>query len=129
MPKNLPALVASLAAAMLLNATTLTLPASALPLQTGGMIATTEPATTEPAATPVQWRRGPRGLRWFGPGPGVAILGGVLIGGAIVAAAIAEHRADGNAMRRCAREFPSFDPRSGTFVDGRGEVVVCPYLY
>jgi hypothetical protein len=81
------------------------------------------------ALTPVQWRWGWRGPRWWGPGPGVAVLGGVIVGGALVAAAIAEHRAEAAAMRRCAVEFRSFDPRSGTFIDHYGEVRVCPYLY
>jgi BA14K-like protein len=81
------------------------------------------------AASPVQWRRGWGGHRWWGPGPGVAILGGVIVGGALVAAAIAERRAEAAAMHRCAVEFRSFDPRGGTFIDRYGEVRVCPYLY
>ena len=79
-------------------------------------------------AKPVQWRRGGGGLRWFGPGPGLAVLGGVIIGGALVASAIAERRASDSDIRRCSRDFPEFDPRSGTWVDRHGEVRVCPYL-
>jgi hypothetical protein len=60
---------------------------------------------------------------------GVGILGGLLIGGVIVAAAVAEHRASGDSMRRCARGYPSFDPRSGTYVSRDGAVRVCPHLH
>ncbi|MCB1510494.1 MAG: BA14K family protein [Hyphomicrobiaceae bacterium] len=78
----------------------------------------------------VQWRRGRRGgMRWHGPGAGVAILGGVILGGALVASAIAERRARDTDLNRCARDFRDFDPRTGTFVDNRGDVRVCPYLH
>jgi hypothetical protein len=72
------------------------------------------------------WRRGWGHRGWWGPGP---VLGGIIIGGALVAAAIAEHRASASAMRACARDFRSFDPRSGTFIDRDGVARVCPYLY
>jgi hypothetical protein len=74
----------------------------------------------------IDYRRGWRGGRGGG---GLAILGGLLIGGAIVAAAIAENRASDGAMRRCAANYRSFDPRSGTYIDRNGDVRVCPYLY
>ena len=79
--------------------------------------------------TKVYWRRGwgwGWGPRWRGPG---AVVGGIIIGGALVASAIAEHRATDYAIRRCADDFPGFDPRSGTFVNRYGERRVCPYLY
>ena len=53
----------------------------------------------------------------------------IIVGGALVAAAVAEHRASGDDMRRCARDFPNFDPRSGTYENRHGEVLVCPYLH
>ena len=83
-----------------------------------------------PHVSQIYWRRGwgwGWGPRWWGPGP--AIVGGILIGGALVASAIAEHRATDYAIRRCAEDFPGFDPRSGTFVNRYGERRVCPYLY
>lgn len=66
-----------------------------------------------------------RGWGWAGP----AIVGGIVIGGALTAAAIAERRASAASMRRCALDFPTFEPASGTFVDGAGVVKICPYLY
>jgi hypothetical protein len=90
-------------------------------------------------ATPVYWRGRPWG--WgggWGPGWGPrygygwsapAVVGGLIIGGALVATAVAEHRAADAAMRRCAEDFPSFDPRTGTFRNRYGERRVCPYLY
>lgn len=67
-----------------------------------------------------------RGWGWWGPG---AVAGAIIIGGAVTAAAIAEHRARDADVARCARDFPSYRPSSGTFVDATGEVRVCPYLY
>ncbi|RUO97908.1 hypothetical protein [Hyphomicrobium sp.] len=72
-------------------------------------------------ATQVGWRHG--GWGW---GPG-ALVGGI-IGGAIIAAAISEHRAAPRDMDRCARDFPDFSYRTGTYIDGRGVERVCPYL-
>jgi hypothetical protein len=85
-------------------------------------------------AAPVYWRGRPWGWGWgWGPrwgwGPGPAVVGGMIIGGALIATAIAEHRASQSAMRRCEEDFPSFDPRSGTFRNRYGERRVCPYLY
>lgn len=76
-------------------------------------------------ATPVWWRQ-----RWggWGPGAGLGIIGGVIIGGALIANAVAERRADDGAMRACARDFPDFSWRTGTFVDNYGHRRVCPYL-
>lgn len=62
---------------------------------------------------------------WWGP----AVVGGVVVGGAITAAAIAEQRASAANLRRCALEFPSFEAKSGTYVNPDGVVRVCPYLY
>lgn len=108
-------------------------------------------AAADAQATPVQYYGyrgyGPRygyygGPRFYGsygyPGrygyyrrhrgwnPGAAIVGGVAA--AIIAGAIVEGRARGDDVERCAAEFRSFDPRSGTYVTYGGEVRVCPYL-
>ena len=64
------------------------------------------------------------GRRGWGPG---ALFGGI-IAGALIAAAISEGRADDRDMRRCARDFRGFDPRSGTYINRYGEERVCPYL-
>jgi hypothetical protein len=82
------------------------------------------PALSDDAgvATHVYWR-GHGGWGW---GPG-ALVGG-LIGGAIIAAAISEHRAAPRDMDRCAHDFPDFSYRTGTYIDGRGVERVCPYL-
>ncbi|WP_045835701.1 hypothetical protein [Hyphomicrobium sp. 99] len=71
--------------------------------------------------TTVGWHGG--GWGW---GPG-ALVGGI-IGGALIASAVAEHRADRNDMDRCARDFPEFSYRTGTYIDRRGVERVCPYL-
>ena len=65
-----------------------------------------------------------RGGRGFGPGA----LFGAIIGGALIAAAINEGRADDRDMRRCDRDFRGFDPRTGTYIDRYGDERVCPYL-
>lgn len=75
------------------------------------------------AVTHVYWRGRHGGWGW---GPG-ALVGG-LIGGAIIAAAISEHRAAPRDMDRCARDFPDFSYRTGTYIDRRGVERVCPYL-
>jgi len=115
---------AALVAAMMLTSVAVgSLPASAFTApHAAGLTASSDVSN-------VYWRRGRGGWGWWGPGPGLAILGGVIIGGAIVASAVAEHRARGSDMRRCADEFRSFDPRSGTYIDRDGQPRVCPYLY
>lgn len=92
--------------------------ASAAPLVSSAMNAKPEAAVSK-----VYWRG--RGGGW-GWGPG-ALVGG-LIGGALIASAVAEHRADRVDMDRCARDFPEFSYRTGTFIDRRGVERVCPYL-
>ena len=79
-----------------------------------------------PAATvtPVYWRGHGGGWGWWGPG----VLFGGIVGGALVASAVAEHRADRVDMDRCARDFPDFSYRTGTYIDRRGDERVCPYL-
>ncbi len=57
-----------------------------------------------------------------------ALLGGIIVG-TIIAAAIRERRAGDDDMRRCAYEFRSFDPVTGTYITYEGEERVCPYLY
>ena len=65
------------------------------------------------------WRRG------YGAG---ALIGGIIVG-TIIAAAIRERRAGDDDLRRCAYEFRSFDPVTGTYITYEGEERVCPYLY
>jgi len=63
-----------------------------------------------------------------GPGWGVGALIGGIVGGALIAAAIREGRADDRDMRHCAEDFRSFNPRTGTYINRYGEERVCPYL-
>jgi hypothetical protein len=67
-------------------------------------------------AAPGWWRSG-------------AVVGGFIIGGVLVASAMAQRRATDDAIRSCAEDFPGFDPHTGTFVNDDGEPRVCPYLY
>jgi BA14K-like protein len=46
----------------------------------------------------------------------------------LVAPALLEGRATQAALDRCAAEFASFDPETGTYVAANGEPRVCPYL-
>ena len=71
------------------------------------------------------YRRGYRNRRGYGAG---ALIGGIIVG-TIIAAAIRERRAGDDDMRRCAYEFRSFDPVTGTYITYGGEERVCPYLY
>lgn len=66
------------------------------------------------------------GRRGGGWGPG-ALIGGIIAGG-LIAAAVSEGRADDRDMRRCARDFPEFSYRTGTYINRYGEERVCPYL-
>lgn len=91
--------------------------ASAAPLVFGSI------AKPEAAVSQVGWHGGGGGWGW---GPG-ALIGGI-VGGALIASAVAEHRADRVDMDRCARDFPEFSYRTGTFIDRRGVERVCPYL-
>ena len=60
-------------------------------------------------------------------GTGAAILGGI-IAGAFIAGAVREGRAEERDIRRCEREFRSFDRRTGTYINRYGDERVCPYL-
>ena len=80
------------------------------------------------------WRRGYRYRRRYyrrgyrrGYGAGV-LIGGIIVG-TLIAAAIREGRARDDDIRRCAYEFRSFDPETGTYITYEGEERVCPYLY
>lgn len=64
------------------------------------------------------------GGRGWGPG---ALIGGI-IAGTLIAAAVSEGRADERDMRRCARDFPHFSYRTGTYINRYGDERVCPYL-
>jgi hypothetical protein len=46
----------------------------------------------------------------------------------LIAPALLEGRATQEAIGRCAAEFASFNPETGTYVGGDGEAEVCPYL-
>jgi hypothetical protein len=46
----------------------------------------------------------------------------------LIAPALLQGRATREAMDRCAAEFVSFDPQTGTYATGSGEPRVCPYL-
>jgi hypothetical protein len=46
----------------------------------------------------------------------------------LIAPALLEGRATQEAMDRCAAELASFDPETGTYLTGDGEMRVCPYL-
>ena len=53
----------------------------------------------------------------------------VLLGPISAPAALAQMQDDHDAaMSRCAAEFRSFDPETGTYTDYDGETVLCPYL-
>jgi hypothetical protein len=80
-------------------------------------------AKMDASVSKVHWRRHGGGWGW---GPG-ALIGGI-IGGALIASAVAENRADRSDMNRCARDFPEFSYRTGTYIDRRGNERVCPYL-
>jgi hypothetical protein len=71
--------------------------------------------------------RGHRGHRRHG-GSGAAGIIGAIIAGTLIAAAIREGRADDDDIRRCAEDFPDFDPESGTYINRYGDERVCPYL-
>jgi BA14K-like protein len=76
----------------------------------------------------IYWLRTLWGPKWefWRSGP---VVGGFIMGGVLVAAAVAQRRASNDAIRNCAEDFPGFDPRTGTFVNESGERRVCPYLY
>lgn len=63
-----------------------------------------------------------------GPGWGAGALLGGIIAGTLIAAAVSEGRADDRDMRRCARDFPHFSYRTGTYINRYGDERVCPYL-
>jgi hypothetical protein len=67
-----------------------------------------------------------RGRHRHGVGP-AGILGAI-IAGTLIAAAISEHRARAEDIRRCDEDFPDFDPRTGTYINRYGQERVCPYL-
>ena len=109
-------IAAGIAAATMVATVMVSQQASAAPFVSG------VPANAQSSsAVKVGWHGG--GWGW---GPG-ALIGGI-VGGALIASAVAEHRADRNDMDRCARDFPDFSYRTGTFIDRRGNERVCPYL-
>jgi len=111
-------IAAAVAAASIVASVAVTGQASAAPFVSGAITNAKPDATV----SKVYWR-GHGGWGW---GPG-ALVGGI-IGGALIAAAISEHRAAPRDMDRCARDFPDFSYRTGTYIDRRGDERVCPYL-
>jgi hypothetical protein len=110
---------AAIAAASIVANIAVSAEASAAPL-VAGTIANAKP---EAQVSKVGWHHH-GGWGWWGPG---ALFGGI-IGGALVASAVAEHRANRVDMDRCARDFPDFSYRTGTYIDRHGDERVCPYL-
>jgi hypothetical protein len=106
-----------------------------------------------PGESYTQWRRYPRGPRYYGPryyGPryyrrdntGAAVAAGVagVAAGALIAGAIANSQAqaaaapppppatvDPQLAAYCARKYRSFDPVTGTYLAVTGERIVCTY--
>lgn len=75
----------------------------------------------------VRWRRHHhhrhrhRGVGAFGAGLAVGIIGALVAKG--ISESAARERYD-----RCAVEFRSFDPETGTYITRSGEERLCPYL-
>jgi len=90
-----------------------------LPLAAAQAVPMAKPAITNADGVVTQVR---------GRGWGVGALIGGIVGGALIAAAVREGRADDRDMRRCARDFPEFSYRTGTYINRYGEERVCPYL-
>jgi hypothetical protein len=117
MTKFTKSIAAGIAAATMVATVAVSEQASAAPFVSGAVANAQTSSTVK-----VGWRHG-GGWGW---GPG-ALIGGI-VGGALIASAVAEHRADRNDMDRCARDFPDFSYRTGTYIDRRGDERVCPYL-
>jgi hypothetical protein len=113
-------IAAAVAAAGVFASVAVTQQAAAMPLSPGALAA----AKSEGPVSQVYWRGHGGGWGWWGPG---ALFGGI-VGGALIASAVAEHRADRVDMDRCARDFPDFSYRTGTYIDRRGNERICPYL-
>lgn len=62
-----------------------------------------------------------RGVGAFGAGLAVGVIGALVATG--ISEAAARDRYD-----RCAAEFRSFDPETGTYITRSGEERLCPYL-
>lgn len=113
-------IAAAVAASSLFASVAVSTQASAAPFASGVAAAQASP---QGVVNSVYWRRYGHGGGW---GAG-ALIGG-LIGGALIASAVAENRAGRSAMNQCARDFPDFSYRTGTYIDRRGNERVCPYL-
>jgi len=114
--------------AVCLSAAGQSLPAAAAGLPTVPAIAGASASQAVPVDYWQHRHRGWGGGWGGGDGIGLGIIGGIIIGGALMANAVAEHRADDRAMHACARDFPDFNWHNGTFVDNYGHVRICPYL-
>jgi hypothetical protein len=97
-----------------------------------GLVGALSGENARPLATEVQYRRWHRRHygwrhhrhhRGWGPGLGVGLATGAIIGGAI--AAQSQARAN-SAIEYCMRRFRSFDPASGTYLGFDGRRHPCP---
>jgi hypothetical protein len=112
-------IAAGIAAASMIATVAVSQQAAAAPFVSGAVVN----AQSHAGVSKVGWHHGHGGWGW---GPG-ALIGGI-VGGALIASAVSEHRASRSDMDRCARDFPDFSYRTGTFIDRRGDERVCPYL-
>jgi hypothetical protein len=118
---KLKSIVASVVCASLIAPLLPAAPAAAAPLPKPGISADDSIVLVDRRGRGRGYRRGNRGL-------GAAGIVGAIIAGTIIAAAIREGRADRRDIERCDRDFPDFDPRSGTYIDRYGDERICPYL-
>jgi hypothetical protein len=64
---------------------------------------------------------------YYGYGYGLPLAAGIATT-VIVAGAVRENRGRPSDFERCAAQFRSFNPRTGTYTTFAGEVRICPYL-
>jgi hypothetical protein len=64
---------------------------------------------------------------YYGYGYGLPLAAGIATT-VVVAESVRENRARPSDYERCAAQFRSFNPRTGTYTTYAGEVRICPYL-